>query len=81
MLKRIYISSEISYPEGVTVAESTMDKTLKEEMTKMGNALFMAVVLVFLVMAIQFESVRFSLMVMACIPLFQTDNAAGRGFA
>ncbi len=62
------IASEISYPEGVTVAESTMDKTLKEEMTKMGNALFMAVILVFLVMAIQFESVRFSLMVMACIP-------------
>ncbi len=34
----------------------------------MGNSLMIAVLLVFLVMAVQFESVRYSLMVMMCIP-------------
>ncbi|MCR5023215.1 MAG: efflux RND transporter permease subunit [Lachnospiraceae bacterium] len=59
---------EVALPEGVSLAESTVDKRLSEEMTGMGNALITAILLVFLVMAVQFESVRYSLMVMMCIP-------------
>ena len=37
-------------------------------MSSMGTSLIIAIMLVFLVMAVQFESVRYSLMVMMCIP-------------
>jgi len=58
----------LEYPGGVTVVQNSTDKTLNEEVGKMSSAFLIAVLLVFFVMAIQFESVRFSLMVMMCIP-------------
>lgn len=60
--------SELELPEGVGFTVSTVDKTLAKEMNTMGTALITAVFLVFLVMAIQFESVKYSLMIMMCIP-------------
>lgn len=62
------MAASLSYPQGVSVVESATDKSVNEEMGKMGSALVAAVLLVFLVMAIQFESARFSIMVMMCIP-------------
>ncbi|WP_312072157.1 efflux RND transporter permease subunit [Anaerotignum propionicum] len=59
---------KIQFPDGVWQAESTVDKSLKEEMGNMGFAILTAIFLVFLVMAVQFESVRLSVMVMLCIP-------------
>lgn len=59
---------DIQFPDGVWQAESAVDKSLKEEMGNMGVAIMTAVFLVFLVMAVQFESVRLSVMVMLCIP-------------
>jgi multidrug efflux pump subunit AcrB len=56
-------------PEGVELAESSMNEMMTEEFSSLGMAIAVAVLLVFMVMAIQFESPRFSLMVMACIPL------------
>ena len=41
---------------------------IMEEFTSLGTALVVAVLLVFMVMAMQFESPRYSLMVMVCIP-------------
>lgn len=61
-------AKEVTLPEGVAIAQSTTDKRLGEEMTSMGNSLVIAILLVFLVMAVQFESVRYSIMVMLCIP-------------
>lgn len=52
----------------VTVGTSTMDETTMEEMTKLLTAILMAVFLVFAVMAAQFESPRFSFMVMTTVP-------------
>jgi HAE1 family hydrophobic/amphiphilic exporter-1 len=45
-----------------------MNEMLVEEFTALFKAILVAVFLVFLVMAMQFESPRFSLMVMLCIP-------------
>jgi multidrug efflux pump subunit AcrB len=56
-------------PEGVELAASSMDEMMTEEFSSLAMAIAVAVLLVFMVMAIQFESPRFSLMVMACIPL------------
>jgi HAE1 family hydrophobic/amphiphilic exporter-1 len=55
-------------PEGVTKSQSMMEEMLVEEFTSIGKAIATAVFLIFLVMAMQFESPTFSLMVMLSIP-------------
>ena len=55
-------------PRGVTRATSTMDDMIIDEFTAIVQAIFVAVFLIFLVMAMQFESPRFSAMVMLSIP-------------
>ena len=55
-------------PRGVTRATSTMDEMIIDEFTAIVTAIFVAVFLIFLVMAMQFESPRFSAMVMLSIP-------------
>lgn len=52
----------------VTIGESTMDKTQGKELGNLMMALLEAVFLVFVVMASQFESPKYSLMVMTTIP-------------
>ena len=52
----------------VTQGTSAMDETTMEEMTNLLTAVLLAVFLVFVVMAAQFESPRFSFMVMTTIP-------------
>lgn len=59
---------ELNLPRGVQQSEAMMVEMMDEELSGLLNAIFTAVFLVFLVMAMQFESVRFSLMVMTCIP-------------
>ncbi len=56
------------FPEGVAQTENMMTEMIMEEFTAIGVAIAIAVFLIFLVMAIQFESPRFSLMVMLSIP-------------
>lgn len=55
-------------PEGVSQTESMMIEMMMEEFASIGKAIVAAVFLIFLVMAMQFESPRFSLMVMLSIP-------------
>ncbi len=55
-------------PRGVTQAESMMNEMMMDEFQAIIEAIFTAVFLIFLVMAMQFESPRFSLMVMMSIP-------------
>ncbi|MCM1100588.1 MAG: efflux RND transporter permease subunit [Clostridium sp.] len=59
---------EMTFPESVTPADSMMTDMMIEELTAILKAILIAVFLVFLVMAMQFESPRFSIMVMTCIP-------------
>lgn len=56
------------FPETITPAESMMTAMMMEEFYTLIKAILTAVFLVFLVMAMQFESPRFSFMVMMCIP-------------
>jgi HAE1 family hydrophobic/amphiphilic exporter-1 len=55
-------------PAGVSKTQSMMMEMLVEEFTAIGKAIATAVFLIFLVMAMQFESPIFSLMVMLSIP-------------
>lgn len=58
----------LEFPESVTPADSMMTDMMNEELLAIFEAILTAVFLVFLVMAMQFESPRFSIMVMTCIP-------------
>ena len=55
-------------PEGVEMAANATDESMVEEMSALGGALITGIFLVFVVMAIQFESPKFSLMIMTTIP-------------
>jgi len=57
------------FPAGVELGQAAMDEMMVDEFTALGMAIAIAILLVFMVMAIQFESIRHSLMVMTCIPL------------
>lgn len=52
----------------ITVAQSAMDESMIEELGALFQAVLIATFLVFVVMAAQFESPKFSLMVMTTIP-------------
>ncbi len=52
----------------ISLQENTMDEMMNEEFSSLGTAIATAVFLVFVVMAAQFESPKFSFMVMTTIP-------------
>ena len=58
----------LGLPPGVEKTVSSYNEIMNREMRALMNALITAVFLIFIVMAIQFESPRFSLMVMFTIP-------------
>ncbi|MBP1577246.1 MAG: efflux RND transporter permease subunit, partial [Oscillospiraceae bacterium] len=58
----------LELPRGVEVAQSSMDQDIQEEFTNLLMAIASAVILVFIVMAMQFESPIFSGVVMISIP-------------
>lgn len=58
----------MEFPEGVAKTQTMMQEMMGDEFKSLGTAIATAVFLIFLVMAMQFESVRFSLMVMLSIP-------------
>ena len=66
-------------PDGVEMAQNMQDERMGEELGALGNALVTAIFLVFVVMAMQFESVKYSLMVMFTIP-FSLIGAFGLMF-
>lgn len=55
-------------PDNVELSENAVDEMMNEEFSAIGTAVATAIFLIFLVMAIQFESPRFSAMVMMSIP-------------
>ena len=62
------IVAKLDFPEGVSLSENMMTEMMNEEFAVIYSAIAAAVFLVFLVMAMQFESPVFSLMVMLSIP-------------
>ena len=61
--------AQMDLPDGVSQGAGMMDDTTADSVESIVTALLAAVFLVFLVMAIQFDSPRLSIMVMLCIPL------------
>lgn len=55
-------------PDGVEQVTNTRDEMMNEEFGSLINAIITAILLVYIVMAIQFENLRYSGMVMFCIP-------------
>ena len=55
-------------PDGVQQVTNTMDEMMQEEFSSLISAIITAILLVYIVMAIQFENLRYSGMVMFCIP-------------
>lgn len=67
--KEIYNSVVVpQLSESVSRAKNQMDESMVEEFSALGQAILLAIFLVFVVMAAQFESPKFSLMVMTTIP-------------
>ena len=62
------IVDNMEFPRGVERSQSQIDEMMTDEFTAIIQAIFTAIFLVFLVMAMQFESPRFSGMVMLSIP-------------
>ena len=62
------LSEQIDFPEGVGTTQTMMNEMMGDEFNSIGKAIATAIFLIFLVMAMQFESPRFSLMVMLSIP-------------
>lgn len=59
----------LDFPEGVSVGTDARTSMQDDELSTMVNALLASLFLVFLVMTVQFNSVKMSIMVMICIPL------------
>lgn len=59
---------EYELPRGITNTENSRAEMMREEFTSIGGAILSALWLVFMVMTMQFESARFSGMIMLCIP-------------
>lgn len=62
------LASDMEFPAAVEVAQDSMEEMMDESFLALGKAIAAAIFLVFLVMAMQFESPRYSLMVMLSIP-------------
>lgn len=67
----------LDLPDGVTLRAGGSMDMMRDEFTAIGYALLTAVFLVFAVMAIQFESLAFSLVVMISIPFSLTGAFFG----
>ena len=59
----------LDFPAGVAVGEDARTSMQNDELSTMVSALLASLFLVFLVMAVQFNSVKMSIMVMICSPL------------
>lgn len=62
------LAGETNFPESVNLTSNSATATRNEEFSAIFQAILIAVFLIFLVMAIQFESPKYSLMVMLSIP-------------
>ncbi|OON88343.1 acriflavin resistance protein [Oribacterium sp. C9] len=71
-MSRMRINNEVISKylnSGVTMGMNSSDQSQNEEFSAFGGALVIAVFLIWVVMASQFESMRFSFMVMTTLPL------------
>lgn len=60
--------NEMKFPDGVGLYESMATAMMNDEFFSIGKAILIAIILVFMVMGIQFESIKYSAMVMLTMP-------------
>lgn len=58
----------MAFPGDVERGSTSSDEMMTDELTSLGIAVLIAFLLVLMLMAMQFESIRFSIMVMWCVP-------------
>lgn len=71
------VGGQLELPGGVELAQGSMMDMMNEEFAAIGNALLVALYLVFAVMAIQFESLRFPFVVIISIPFAMVGSFLG----
>ena len=71
------VEEKMELPVGVEVAQGSIMDMMYEEFAAIGNALLTAIYLVFAVMAIQFESLRFPIVVIISIPFAMVGSFLG----
>ncbi len=68
---------QMNLPEGVDIEQGGNMKTMNDEFSNIFAALSISIYLVFVVMSMQFESMRFSLVVMLSVPFAMTGAFLG----
>ncbi len=71
------LDKEVQLPDGVELAQGSMMEMMYDEFAAIGKALLIAIYLVFAVMAIQFESLRFSIVVIISVPFALVGSFLG----
>lgn len=70
------INQKVILPEGVTIGKSENMRMMMDEFSAIGVALAVAIWLVFVVLSIQFESMKFAVVVMISVPFALTGAFA-----
>ncbi|PWM24694.1 MAG: AcrB/AcrD/AcrF family protein [Oscillospiraceae bacterium] len=70
------ILSDLTFADGVDLVEGETMQMMQDEFSSIGIALLTAIWLVFVVMAVQFESMKFSIVVMISVPFALTGAFA-----
>lgn len=71
------VGTQLELPAGVEMAQGNMMDMMMEEFAAIGNAMLVALYLVFAVMAVQFESLRFPIVVLISIPFAMVGSFLG----
>lgn len=66
------IQSDLTFADGIDLVEGETMRMMQDEFSSIGVALLTAIWLVFVVMAVQFESMKFSIVVMISVPFALT---------
>ena len=71
------VGTQLELPAGVEMAQGNMMDMMMEEFAAIGNAMLVALYLVFAVMAVQFESLRFPIVVLISVPFAMVGSFLG----
>ena len=71
------VGTQLELPAGVEIAHGNMMDMMMEEFAAIGNAMLVALYLVFAVMAVQFESLRFPIVVLISVPFAMVGSFLG----
>lgn len=71
------IDQELIMPDGYTYSFGGNTEDMEESFSSLGNALLLAILLVYMIMAAQFEAFSYPLMIMGAMPIAMTGGLFG----